>query len=232
MTSPVSSSKRAKKPCQKYPTWEFPEGSGIKIAEMPNKNRGVVFGVSYQVRIPSELLGMPDKREMHQRKTRADAERLAQDRFRALKMHGTEFAKIPAHVQKQAAIAWAKLSEHNARTKRSVNLIEAVEAGLRVLFPAGGLKTFAEVCAELQDSKAARLKAGGIDASTERDFRNRSNRLSVLVGNRLVSEITASEVEKVLAKMRSQLGQRSVLNFRNTLAEILRHAKAKKIQSN
>ena len=83
-----------------------PEGIGIPIAEMPNKTGGKVYRVSCQVRIPAELLG-GERRAMHQRKTRADAEKLAEDRFLGLKAYGTEFAKMPAAAQRQAAVAWA-----------------------------------------------------------------------------------------------------------------------------
>ncbi len=219
--------KPAKKRPPKYPTWEHPVGSGIKIAEMPNRTGGRVFGVSYQVRVPSELLGVPDKRELHQRKTQAEAERLAEDRFIALKKHGTEFSKIPAEVQKQAAIAWSILSDHNEQTKQSLNLIDTVKAGMRTLSPTGGLKTFSEVCAELRASKSGRLAKGELDSVTEKDFRGRSLALETSLGTKLVSQITTAEVESVLRKLRLTLAQRSVLNYRNTLAEIFRHAKAK-----
>ncbi len=219
--------KPAKKRVPKYRTWEHPKGSGIKIAEMPNKTGGRVYGVSYQVRIPADLLGVPNKREMPQRRTKEEAERLAEERFIALKKHGTEFSKIPADFQKQAAIAWGILNEHNQRTKLSLNLIDTVKAGMRILSPTGGLKTFAEVCSELRASKTGRLAKGELDAVTEKDFRGRSLALETSLGTKLVSQITTAEVEGVLKKLRANLAQRSVLNYRNTLAEIFRHAKAK-----
>lgn len=245
-SSPSVTAKPAKKPSLKNPTWEHPKGSGIKIAEMPNKTAGKVYGVSYQVRVPSELLGIPGKREMHQRKTKDEAERLAEDRFMALKKHGTEFSKIPADAQKHAAIAWGILEEHNEQlrqqaraknggqlpdgfTKRELSIVEAVKAGILALSPAGGLRTFAEVAAELRASKLERLKAGGIDASTESDFRRRSERLenTAGLGGKLVSQLTVRDVEQVLRTLAETLEQRSILNFRNTLAEVLRYAKAK-----
>ncbi len=241
--APLPAKPRKKSP--KHPTWEHPKGSGIKIAEMPNKTGGKVYGVSYQVRIPSELLGIPGKREMHQRRTKDEAERLAEDRLLALRRHGTKFSEIPAKAQEQAAIAWSVLEEHNEQLRRTareknngqlpqdfakheLNIIDAVKAGIAALSPVGGLKTFAEVAAELRASKLERFNAGGLDASTESDFRRRSERLERLgMGNRLVSQVTARDVENLLQKLRKTLGQRSVLNFRNTLAEILRYAKAK-----
>lgn len=233
-----------KKKHSKYRTWEHPVGSRIKIAEMPNKTGGRVYGVSYQVRIPAELLGVPGKREMHQCGTKLLAERYAEDRFLALKAYGTEFAKMPAYAQKQAAMAWHILNEHNERqrnaareknggqlpsglAKHELNLIEAVKAGIRALAPIGGLRTFAEVSAELRASKLARLNAGGLDPSTESDFRRRSERLDATLGSQFVSCLTVEDLEKTLKGLHKTLGQRSILNFRNTLSEILRHAKAK-----
>ncbi len=225
--SGIQPTKPAKKRAPKYPTWEHPKGSGIKIAEMPNRTGGRVFGVSYQVRVPSELLGVSDKRELHQRKTQGEAKRLAEDRYIALKKHGTEFSKIPADAQKQAAIAWGKLNEQNQKTKLNLNLIEVVEAGMRVLCPTGGLKTFSEVCAELRASKAERMANGGLDPVTEKDFRGRSAVLEKALGVKLVSQLTTTDIEKALRALRGRLSHRSVLNYRNTLSEILRHAKAK-----
>lgn len=212
----------------KHPTWEHPKGSGIKIAEMPNKTGGVAYGVSYQVRIPAKLLGQVGKREIHQRPTKPEAERLAEDRFVALKKHGTEFAKIPAKAQQQAATAWGILHEHNEKTQLSLSLIDVVRAGIRVLSPTGGLRTFSQVAAEMRESKAARLKVGGIDASSESDFRRRSERLEKTgLGPKLVSQLVIDDITAALDGLGKTLGKRSVLNFRNTLAEILRHAKAK-----
>jgi integrase len=238
MNTAVPSPTKHKKSKPKHPTWEHPKGSGIKIAEIPNKTAGVVYGVSYQIRIPAELTGVPNAREQLQRKTKDEAERLAEDRFVALKKHGTEFSKIPAAVQKQAAIAWSILDEHNGQTKLALNLIDVVKAGVRALSPTGGLRTFAEVAAELRASKAARHKAGGLDVQTERSFRKRSERLEkTLIGPMLVSQIGPGDIEKVLGSLSETqstrsakpktLSQRSVLNYRNIFAEIFRHAKAK-----
>jgi len=98
---------------------------------------------------------------------------------------------------------------------------------MRALSPTGGLKTFTQVCHELRASKAGRLAKGELDPVTEKDFRGRSNTLEATLGAKLVSQITTAAVEQTLRTLRTKLSQRSVLNYRNTLAEILRHAKAK-----
>jgi hypothetical protein len=108
-------------------TWEHPAGSGIKISELPNKTGGKRYGVSYRVRIPATLLGKTGVRETHQRKTRAEAERLAEDRLLALRAHGTNFAELPAKAQKEAAIAWGMLKEHG------ISLVESAEAAIKAL---------------------------------------------------------------------------------------------------
>jgi integrase len=234
MTTPAATKKAPRKPALKYPTWEHPKGSGIKIAEMPNKTGGQSYGVSYQIRIPSELLGVVGKRELLQRKTKTEAERLAEDRFLALKKHGTEFSKIPADAQKQAAIAWGILAEHNGKAGTSLNLIDAVKAGIRTLCPAGGRKTVSEVIAELIASKEERLASRGIDQSTVHDFKVRGGRIDAAFGSRFVGEVLHTEIADWLRKMRKDGGQfgrslsaRSIRNYRNTLAEVFRFATAR-----
>lgn len=214
---------------KKSATWEHPKGSGIKVAEMANRTGGHVYGVSYQVRIPAKLAG---RREMHQRATKHEAERLAEDRFVALKQHGTSFSNIPATVQKEAAVAWSLLFEHNTKGQHSLGFLDVVKAGINALSPTGGAKTFSAVAAEMRASKKARFEAGGYDVSTERTFRTRSLRLEeVGLGPKLVSQINASDIEAALTGLKqlngSKLSKRSILNFRRILAEIFGHAVAK-----
>ncbi len=138
---------------------------------------------------------------------------------------------------RSSPIAWSILNDHNLQTKLNLNFIDVVRAGMASLSPTGGLRTFAEVAAELRASKAARLTSG-LDPSTERGFRKRSERLErTPLGTKLVSQIVPGDIEKVLValgKTRSTrsakpktLSPRSVLNYRNILSEIFRHAKAK-----
>jgi integrase len=196
---------------------------------MANRTGGQVYGVSYQVRIPAKLAG---RRELHQRGTQQEAERLAEDRFVALKKHGTEFSKIPASVQKEAAVAWAFIFEHNTTGQHSIGLLEAVKAGIKALSPSGGARTFAAVAAEMRASKKARFEAGGFDVSTERTFRTRSLRLEQAgLGSKLVSQIKADDIEAALTNLKKldgrKLSKRSILNFRRIMAEIFGHAVAK-----
>lgn len=194
---------------------------------MPNKTDGVAYGVSYQIRIPSKLTG--GKRELLQRSTKRDAEVLAEDRFVALKKHGTEFSKIPANAQREAAIAWGILSEHNKATRLELNLVDVVRAGMSTLSPTGGLKTFAEVAAELRASKAARWKSGTLDVQTERSFRKRSELLeATMLGRKLVSQISSNDIVDVLSGLGTTYSPRSILNYRNIVSEIFRHAVKKR----
>ncbi len=219
-------------PKRKYATWEHPEGSGIKIAEIPNKSGGVIYGVSYQIRVPARLTA--GKRELLQKKTRIEAERLAEDRFIALKQHGTEFAKIPAAVQQQAAHAWSLLNEANHRAGLEVGLIDAVRAGIRTLIPAGGRRTVEEVVTELTASKESRQKSGRLDAATLHDFKVRGTKIGSAFSGRNISEILHTDIIAWLNKLRQGGGQfgrdmspRSVKNYRNTLSEVFSYAKAK-----
>lgn len=69
---------------------------------MPNKTGGEAYGDSYQIRIPAELTG--GARELLQRRTQAEAERLAEDRLIALRKHGTEFPRSPQ--MRNARLLW------------------------------------------------------------------------------------------------------------------------------
>lgn len=220
----VSSTKRT----PKHRTIEHPPGSGIKITELPNKTGGQVFGVSYRVIIPAKLLGVPNKREMRQEGTLADAKALAEDRLVALKAHGTTFASIPADAQRALAIAWSILEAHNKQAGSGLNVVDTIKAGIRTLDPVGGRRTLSEVFAELRASKAERLSAGTLDASTERDYRGRSKALEAHLGDKYVSDITAEDITRTLRKLASGRAQRTLKNYRNVLSESLSHAKTKR----
>ena len=63
--------------------------------------------------------------------------------------------------------------------------------------------------------------------ASEKDFRQRTLRLEKKLGTRRVSEITPKDVERALENLQEDgLKHRSILNYRNTLAEVLSHAKA------
>jgi integrase len=229
MKRSTSRTAAAKSKPTKPTAWEHPTGSGIRISELANKNAGKSYGVSYRVRIPGELLGKAGARETFQRKKRHEAERLAEDRFLALRQHGTSFADVPPEVQKQAVIAWGLLKPHG------LDLIKTVEAGIAALRPPGGVKTLAEVLSELRQSKALRLAEKRLDQRTHDDFKSRSLKIETALGAKPINLITADEVSKWLHRIRREgadgsgaLTQRSVLNYRNTLAETFRHAKARR----
>lgn len=211
-------------------TWEHPEGSGIKITRLANKTGGKVFGHSFRVTIPASLLGKTGVREMHQRKTQAEAERFAEDRCAALRQHGTSFAELPPKAQREASIAWGKLKEHG------ISFVEAAEAAIKALRPAGGARTLAQVTEELRTSKKERLGRKELDQRTHDDFKSRTQKIDAALGSRLVSTITGDDLAAWLRQLRTKglpddgkpLSQRSVLNYRNTLAEVFRHAKARR----
>ena len=131
--------------------FEHPKGSGIVIDRIVNQNNGVTYGESYEIRVPKKLTN--NKREKYQRKTRHDAIKCAEERFLALKRHGTQFSRIPASIQQEAAIAWEMLDPHG------ISLIEAAKAAILHLRPAGGRVTLAAVLKELRESKQARFEA-------------------------------------------------------------------------
>lgn len=224
----MTTTPKAKK--EKPATWEHPKGSGVKLTRLENKTGGAVYGASFRVTIPSALLGRTDKREMRQFKTQAEAERFAEDRLAALRQHGTSFSELPPKAQKEAAIAWGMLSVHG------LSFVEAAEAAIKALRPAGGQRTLAQVTEELRASKKARLERKELDQRTHDDFESRTLKIDAALGSRLVSTISGEDIAAWLRQLRTRgvdgkgpaLAQRSVLNYRNTLAEVFRHAKARR----
>ncbi|HLP01498.1 MAG TPA: hypothetical protein VK163_05700 [Opitutaceae bacterium] len=204
MSTPAK--EKASKRQPKFPTWEHPKGSGIRISEIPNRSGGQAYGVSYQIRIPAELLARPTPEKL-QRSTKRAAERLAEDRFLALRKHGTEFAKIPAEAQKKAAVAWSIVEEHNRTAGVPVDFLECVKAGLRALCPTGGRKTVSEVVAELAASKQDRQEAGTLDQSTLHDFKVRGAKFEAAFGERPIGEVTHAEISDWLKKLRKNGAQ-------------------------
>ena len=105
--------------------------------------------------------------------------------------------------------------------------MEAAEAAIRVLRPAGGQRTLAQVTEELRANKKERLSRGELDQRTHDDFKSRTLKIDAALGSRLVSTVTGDDLGRWLRQVRTQglmgdgeaLSQRSVLNYRNTLAE-------------
>ena len=213
-------------------TWEHPRGSGIRVAEIPNTTAGSIYGTSFQIRVPAKLTG--GRRELHQRKTRRDAERLAEERLLAVKKHGTDIASMPPDALRQAATAWGLLQEHNKSKGATLGLVEVVRAGIQSLNPTGGIRTLAEVLKELRESKAERCKMGQLGHATNHDFAIRSARIEEDLGEYVMSDLTHTVVAEWLEKMAKggaqfggPLSARSVRNYRNILSEAFRFALAR-----
>ena len=90
----------------KHPSWEHPIGSRIRIAEIPNRNKGRTYGSSFEVRFPASLFGHIRGRERVLCRSKAAAHKLAEDRLASIRRHGTELSRLPANVQREAAVAW------------------------------------------------------------------------------------------------------------------------------
>lgn len=219
LTAPSKKQAKAK-------SWEYPASSGIIIAEIANRTGGEAFGVSYQVRIPAKLAG---NREQHQRKTKIEAETLAEDRFIALKQHGRLFAALPPAAQEEAALAWSKYLQ-----KSGVGFLEAAATAVRVLRPEGGPKTVAEVIAELKESKEARYKRGELRERSWLDYDSRSKKAVAEFGHRPINLVTGDDLAGWLKRMQTAgvgdgpLGNRSVKNYRNYLSELFTYAAQKR----
>ncbi|OAM90345.1 site-specific integrase [Termitidicoccus mucosus] len=199
-------------------SYEWPERSSIIIAEIENIKAGLAYGTSWQVRIPAKLTG--GNRERQQFPTEDEAKRHAEDRLLALRKHGSSFAEIPPTQQKEAIAAWGLLKE------AGISFMEAARVAIDVLRPAGGTRTLAQVCSEMSTSKEARAKAGEMDMRTVGDFKQRTERLVKALGTKPVNLVTVDDVKDWLDGLRKCYSQRTTLNHRNCVAEVLRHAKA------
>jgi integrase len=163
-------------------------------------------------------------------RSKAAAHKLAEDRLASIRRHGTELSRLPANVQREAAVAWEILHEHG------IGFVEAANAAVKALRPAGGQVTLAFVLKELRDSKDARYHGGRLDKRTREDFSSRSLKIETALGSRPIHLITPEELRNWLQRLLrggldgkgSPLAQRTVLNYRNVLAEVFAHAARKR----
>ena len=208
--------------------WEYPEKSGIYINEKTNKSGGKAFGTSYRVIVPTSVTSRTGYRAEKQCKTLKDAKAWAEEQLLAYGNHGRSFTALPAQAQRDAITAWAKLSEHG------IGFIEAAEAAIRYLRPAGGKKTVTEVIAELKASKATRKERGELRGRSMEDFRLRSAKVEGRFGTRHINTLTEGEVAAWLKELATTgnngrpLSPISVRHYAQGLSEICRYAVAKR----
>lgn len=206
----------------------YPEGSEIVIREITNKHGSQTFLPSFQVIVPASVTQRTGFREFKQFKDRGAAERWAEDRFINYRNHGRSFSALPPKAQQDALSAWAKLSEHG------IGFMEAAEAAIRHLRPAGGKKTVAEVIAELKASKATRTERGELRRRTMEDFRLRAAKVEGRFGTQLINTLTEGGVAAWLKELAavghkgSPLSPSSVHHYCQGLSEVCRYAVAKR----
>ncbi len=199
-------------------SWEYPKGSGIFIREILNSHGRDTFNGAYQVVVPAKLTGR--LRERKQFKTRAAAEKHADDTYLGHKKQGEDFFK-PTNQDRRELIAHLPA----LRTKK-IAVAEALSFSLKHLLPAGRDKKLSQVVDELVASKLVRHSAGHLRERSYKDFSLRAQKISEGFAGRLASDITSADVVTWVTSL--NLGIRSNRNYLAALSEILKFARQKR----
>jgi integrase len=199
--------------------WEFPKDSKIFIREVINLNCGQAYDGSYLVTIPAKVTGTTRKRQ--QFKDKDKAEEWANNEYSGIRKQGEDYFKATADERRQFVEVLPVLRD------KGLNLREVVDFAVPRLRPKGGEKSVETLVLEMIASKEARHQKGKLREHSVKDFRIRAKRFSAFFGDRLLRDLTASEI---IAWLRSlDLAARSTKNFLAVVSEVLRHAKQSKI---
>jgi hypothetical protein len=112
---------------------EYPKGSGINIRPIDNASEGKLFGISFQVVVPSKVSGKGRIRK--QFKSEKEAKRYADKMFRGYRKDGESFFKLTDGERKEIGLMVPKLRE------KGISITEAIEYAINRLRPAGRLVT-------------------------------------------------------------------------------------------
>jgi len=169
--------------------WEFPAGSGIRVREIINRHSGADGGLSYRVTVPARVAGT---RLFKQFTSVENAEGWAKDQHAGAKKDGQKhFLLSPS--QREDAVAALSLLEGTGLT-----LAQAVAlAKKHVRSPAGNLTVKAAITGLISGKEAENLRERSV-----RDLRNRLDIFAQTFGDKLVGEITQTEIENWLRDLR------------------------------
>ena len=204
-------------------TYEYPKNSGIKISLVPNesfdsRNADREASRSYRATIPARLSS--GKRKMKQFRTEKEAKFFAKEEWDNFRVLGEDFSDLTKEERKEAIKAVRMAREYD------VGLMEALEFGIKRMCPEGGAKTVGEVVKEFIQIKERRKTKGDLKARSFRDAKSRGDKLSLLLGELKINEISGAKLKDSLLSLEKSF--RTQRNYKSIWSEILRFAKQRK----
>lgn len=204
-------------------TYEYPKNSGVKISLVLNesfdsRNADREASRSYRTTIPARLSS--GKRKMKQFRTEKEAKVFAKEEWDNFRVLGEDFSDLTKEERKEAIKAVRMAREYD------VGLMEALEFGIKRMCPEGGAKTVGEVVEEFLQIKERRKAKGDLKARSFRDAKSRGDKLSLLLGELKINEISGAKLKDSLLSLEKSF--RTHRNYKSIWSEIFKFAKQKK----
>lgn len=194
--------------------WEYPKKSGIRIRTIANLHAGSEFGLSYLVEVPARLTGA--SRLRRQFKALQDAEQWADETLHGIRKQGEAFFRLSDQERHEVVSNAPLLRSHG------LTLTEAVQFAVKHLCPEGRNKTVSATVAELVASKQQRHERGDLREQSFRDFKFRTERFAAAFPDKLIVEISVSEIKAWL--IAQDLSGRSNQNYLSAVGEVFKYA--------
>jgi integrase len=198
--------------------WVYPKASGITIREVNNQTNGKDYGIAYEVRLPTSLVGK-GQRVRKRFKSASDAEHFAKGEFNNYRKFGSEYGKIDEQTKHEVGLALSKIADSG------LGLTDAVDFALPRLRPENGSKKLSLVISELNQLKLIDLERGEIRPRTQIDFNKLGLKILKEIGDPIVQEIYKKDIFTWLNSL--DLSPRTKANRLNTLGEVLGFAVSK-----
>ena len=88
----------------------YPKSSGITIREVINQTNGKDYGIAFEVRLPTSLVGK-GQRVGKRFKSASDAEHFAKVEFNNYRRFGSDYGKIDDHTKHEVGLALSKIAD-------------------------------------------------------------------------------------------------------------------------
>lgn len=198
--------------------WVYPKSSGITIREVRNQTNGKDYGIAFEVRLPTSLVGK-GQRVRKRFKSASDAEHFAKVEFNNYRKFGSDYGKIDEQTKHEVGLALSKIADSG------LGLADAVDFALPRLRPENGSKRLSQVISELNKLKLIDLDRGEIRPRTQIDFYKLGQKILKEIGDPMVHEIYKKDIFNWLNSL--DLSSRTKANRLNTLGEVLGFAVSK-----
>jgi len=204
-------------------TYEYPKGSGIKISPVLNEAKNKPsnskdLSSSFRVTVPSRLTG--SNRKMKQFKDKKEARIFAQQEWDYFRKHGDIVFEFSREEINQAIRAMKLAKEHG------MELTKIVKFGIKRMCPDGGPRTVKETVDEFVSIKERRHEKGDLAVKSLRDTRSKAKKLSSLLGQKPINEISGKQLKDALTGLNRTY--RTQRNYKSAWSEVFNFAKENK----